>query len=82
MQPLPPPTYVLLSPLSAVRLLEKPENRRAGNFVTLPAGLTLAPNGKSTIKGLIDVTCDGANYAIFRIDLEERAELLGENPAF
>ncbi len=75
-----PSTYVLVSPLSAVRLKDNPENRRAGNLVMLPAGLTVAPNGNTTIDGLIDVTCDGANYAIFRVDLEERAELLEDSP--
>ncbi len=75
-----PSTYVLLSPLSAVRLKGSAEHNRAGNFVVLPAGLTLAPNGNSTIDGLIDVTCDGSSYAIFRVDLEERAELLEDVP--
>lgn len=74
-----PCTYVLLSPLSAVRLKESAENRRAGNLVMLPAGLTVEPNGNSTIDGLIDVTCEGANYAIFRVDLEERAEPLEDS---
>jgi hypothetical protein len=46
--------------------------------VTLPAGLTVALEGTSSISGLVDVTCESAHYAIFQVDLEERAEPLVE----
>jgi hypothetical protein len=70
--------HLLLSPLSAVRLGGSPENSGAGHFVTLPAGLTVTLEGTSSISGLIDVICEGAHYAIFQVDLEERAEPLVE----
>jgi len=67
-------SYVLLSPLSAVRLREDPEVERG--FCVLPAGLTVAVMGDSSISGLIQVVCDGRDYAIFQTDLEERGEPL------
>jgi hypothetical protein len=66
--------YVLLSPLSAVRLRDDPDVE--GGFCVLPAGLTIAVRGDSSISGLIDVVCDGRDYAIFQTDLEERGEPL------
>jgi hypothetical protein len=71
-----PENYLLLSPLAAVRLGGTLENAKAGHFVTIPAGLTVALDGASSISGLIDVTCEGTRYAIFQVDLEERAEPL------
>ena len=73
-----PESYLLLSTLAAVRLAGTPESSNAGHFVTLPAGLTLALDGASSISGLIDVTCEGTRYAVFQVDLEERAEPLVE----
>jgi hypothetical protein len=73
-----PESYLLLSTLAAVRLAGTPESSTAGHFVTLPAGLTLALDGASSISGLIDVTCEGTRYAVFQVDLEERAEPLVE----
>jgi hypothetical protein len=73
-----PENYLLLSPLSAVRLKASAENSGAGHFMTLPAGLTVALEGTSSISGLIDVLCEDAHYAIFQVDLEERAAPLAE----
>jgi hypothetical protein len=66
--------YLLLSPLAAVRLKAPAENSGAGHFVTLPAGLTVALDGASSISGLTDVICEGVRYAVFQVDLEERAQ--------
>ena len=66
-----PENYLLKCPLAAVRL-------GPGQFVTLPAGLTVALEGTSSISGLVDVTYESAHYAIFQVDLEERAEPLVE----
>jgi len=71
-------SYVLLSPMSAVRLGEGPEasdGQISGGFCVLPAGVTLEVKGGSTISGLIDVTFGGDTYAVFRVDLEERGEV-------
>lgn len=65
-------SYVLLSPLSAVRLHDYPEAE--SGFCVLPAGLKVAVRGRSSISGLIDILCEGHEYAIFRTDLEERSE--------
>ncbi len=74
-------SYVLTSPLSAVRLTEGPVadvGSISGGFCVLPAGETIAVKGESSITGLIDIECEGAKYAIFRVDLEDRAEVASE----
>jgi hypothetical protein len=76
MQPAVSFSYVLQFPLSAVRLREYGEAE--SGFCVLPAGLTVAVRGRSSLAGLIDVTCDGQAYGVFLADLEERGTPAGE----
>jgi hypothetical protein len=72
MQPAVSCSYVLLSPLSAVRLTDHAEAE--GGFCVLPAGEVVAVNGRSSITGLIDILCAGQAYGVFLTDLEERGQ--------
>jgi hypothetical protein len=67
--------YLLVSGLGAVRLGQSSDKAKPDCFLTLPAGSRLAVDGRSSIPGLIDVIADGVRYAVFRIDLEARAQL-------
>ena len=77
MQPAVSSSYVLFSPLSAVRLREHAEAE--SGFCVLPAGVTIAVRGGSSLAGLTDVICDGLNYGVFLADLLERGRPLSEH---
>ncbi len=75
--------YVLELPVSAVKLRERPDNRReSAGIATIPAGSALFVEGSCSLAGLIDVVWEGAVYALFSVDLESRATLahLAEEP--
>jgi hypothetical protein len=75
-----PVTYVLEVPVSAVKLGEATENdqrgkrARSSGIFHIPAGSTVLVNGGCTISGMIDVVWEGQAYALFSVDLEERAK--------
>ncbi len=71
--------YLLIYPLSAVRLkdyINADNDLSSMGFCMLAAGHTVAVRGRSTLSGMIDITCDGHDYAIFKADLEARGKLL------
>ena len=48
-------------------------------FVAIPRGSIILVSGILGSGGLIDVQCDGARLAVFRRDIEERAEKLADS---
>jgi len=68
--------YVLEAPVSAVKLGDTVESRRQScGITTIPAGSAVQVDGNSTLSGLIDVLWDGKAYALFSVDLENRATM-------
>lgn len=68
--------YVLSSSLPAVRL----SNPHKGTIVFIPADATISVPGTVSLAGFVDVVWSGDPYAVFSVDLEERAAQL--DPAF
>jgi hypothetical protein len=69
-----PVTYLLEAAVSAVKLGETADSRsESSGITTIPAGSSILVEGRCTIPGMIDVVWDGRAYALFSIDLEDRA---------
>jgi hypothetical protein len=50
------------------------ENDGSAQFVAIPRGATMLVFGNLQSFGLVDVECEGQRLAVFRRDIEERAE--------
>jgi hypothetical protein len=65
-------TYCAIEPFVAV-VYDQP---RQFNFVTIDAGSIMTVKGEVHRSGLVSVLCDGQIVAVFRRDIETKAEIV------
>jgi hypothetical protein len=70
------PRYRLTTPLIAVRLLASRNSEKPGMLVSLPEDAMVEVGGRSPVaRGMIEISWQSERYAVFELDLEERATL-------
>jgi|HubBroStandDraft_6_1064221.scaffolds.fasta_scaffold2665873_1 hypothetical protein len=68
--------YRLTTPLVAVRLLSSMDGEKPGFLVSLPEDAMVEVGGRSPVgQGMLEIRWRSEQYAVFELDLEERATL-------
>ena len=68
--------YRLTIPLVAIRLSSSGDNEKPGMLVSLPEDAMLEVGGRSPVgRGMLEISWQSERYAVFELDLEERATL-------
>jgi hypothetical protein len=69
--------YTISSPLVAIRLCPSSESDKAGVVSSLPSDVVVETVGPSDLgTGMVEVTWQRQRYAVFELDLVERATLV------
>src|SRR2546425_153444 len=68
--------YRLRDGIRAVKL----DSDGHGQFTMLPPGCIVQLAGTSSLRGFIEIFCDGERLNVFRDDLEHRGETVSETP--
>ena len=69
--------YTISSPLVAIRLCPSSESDKAGAVSSLPSDVVVETVGPSDLgTGMVEVTWQRQRYAVFELDLVERATLV------
>jgi hypothetical protein len=68
--------YKITSPLVAIRLFSSPHSEKPGMLVSLPEDAMVEVGGQSPVgRGMLEIRWQSERYAVFELDLEERATL-------
>jgi hypothetical protein len=69
--------YRLTTPLIAIRLLASRDSEKPGMLVSLPEDAMVEVGGRSPVgRGMLEISWQSERYAVFELDLEERATLV------
>jgi hypothetical protein len=69
--------YRVKNDLRAVKL----DSDGHGQFTLLSPGCVVQLGGKTTPRGFIEVICEGERLGVFREDLEDKSERVGDGAA-
>ena len=68
--------YRLTEPLIAIRLHTSRGSEKSGMLVSLPEDAMVEVGGRSPVgRGMLEISWQSERYAVFELDLEERATL-------
>lgn len=69
--------FTITTPLVAVRLYTRSDSEKAGEIASLPSDALVEIQSPSDLgNGMVEVSCERQRYAVFELDLENRASLL------
>ena len=68
--------YRLTTPLIAIRLDASKDSEKPGMLVSLPEDAMVEVGGRSPVgRAMLEISWQSERYAVFELDLEERATL-------